>query len=54
MAELFECWCGESHDLDNPADAWEAMRNLGHMTLAELRIPELTEWLARKLRGGDS
>lgn len=42
------CWCGESHN-EATKDPSEALRNLGHLILAELHIPQLADWLERKL-----
>ena len=38
-----DCWCKQEHD--NP------FTDFGHGFLIELRMPELVEWLHRKLGG---
>lgn len=45
---LYDCWCGERH-WDEPLAPDEAMRNFGHLLIESLRIPELVDWLSRKL-----
>ncbi len=43
-----ECWCGRVHpaDTDDPGEAWAA---LWHAVAAVMRIPQLADWLSRKL-----
>lgn len=43
---LYDCWCGERHWKD-PLEPDEASRNLGHLIITELRIPQLVAWLVR-------
>lgn len=49
------CWCGETHDWedwDSPSPS-RAMRALGHLIIAEMKIPQLAEWLQDRInRGG--
>lgn len=44
------CWCGEVHGGIATPTLEEAWRAVWHLLIAELHIPELTAWLARKLR----
>jgi len=43
-----QCWCGRTHP-EQPADFHEASVALGHLILTALRIPELVDWLNRRL-----
>lgn len=45
---LYDCWCGERHWTE-PLAPDEAMRNFRHLFIESLHIPELVDWLERKL-----
>lgn len=43
-----DCWCGEDHVYE-PSNPTEAVRNLWHLIIAELKIPQLMKWFARRI-----
>jgi len=47
---VVDCWCeAERHDLDHPKNPHEVVRNLWHIVIKEMRIPELADWIQRRL-----
>lgn len=44
-----DCWCGEPHP-ENPSTFDTAWRNLWHLVLTELKIPQLAERLSRRIK----